>query len=97
MKERVEFDLNLIFSNSTSDSILIFQNLLIEIMNFDEYLCSTWGLNLQETPLLLKEVQNSPYFGKWYPIDKEIYGSIIDSDDESGDVLFHFLFESRIW
>lgn len=79
-KERIDFDLEVIFE-SPSKSILIFQNLLNETMEFDDYLNTTWGIDSQETPLLFHEIQKSEYFGNWLILDYEVYSNLISSND----------------
>lgn len=86
IKERIDFDLEVIFE-SPSESVMIFQNLLNETMDFDDYLSTTWGIDSQETPLLFHTIQTSEYFGNWLIMDCEVYSSLMNSND-SDDVPF---------
>lgn len=97
LEERIQSDLEILFSNSSSNSVMIFQNLLTEAMNFDDYLCSTWGLDIQEVPLLLYCIQNSEYFGNWMLIDKELYSTFIDTSEDSQDVDMVSGFDYRVF
>lgn len=87
MKERVLSDLTILFSNPSSmDNMKVFQNLLNDCMEFDDYLSEMWGVDIQEIPLLSSVVQNSDYFWSWLKVDKEVYLMFIDSVDLKDDV-----------
>ena len=87
MKERVIIDLTILFSNVNSiDNMKVFQNLLNDCMEFDDYLNTTWGVDIQETPLLCSVIQNSDYFWNWLKVDKEVYLMFLDSVDLKDDV-----------
>ena len=87
MKERVIIDLTILFSNVNSiDNMKVFQNLLNDCMEFDDYLNTTWGVDIQETPLLCSVIQNSEYFWNWLKVDKEVYLMFLDSVDLKDDV-----------
>lgn len=87
MKERVITDLTILFSNASSiDNMKVFQNLLNDCMDFDDYLNITWGVDIQDTPLLCSVIQNSDYFWNWLKVDKEVYLMFLDSVDLKDDV-----------
>ena len=45
---------------------------------FDDYLNITWGVDIQDTPLLCSVIQNSDYFWNWLKVDKEVYLMFLD-------------------
>lgn len=94
IKERVDLDLELVFTHP-AESVIILQNLINEVMEFDDYLCTAWGFDLQETPFVGSVIQQSAYFTQCLAIDKQIYSSVITSSNTE-DVFIWWGFISRI-
>ena len=87
-KERIELDLELLCVDlMTASHISLFQNLINEVIAFDDALSKQWMIDLQETPLLLSIIQESDYFEKWLLLDSNLYLSCIQSDVVSEEVL----------